>query len=130
MLSKLMRFDYSRDVVLVATQTSKEGDKILGIFRLLCGPDGKRGEFSLVVGDPWQGMGVGARLFQYGLATAKKRGIESVLGLVLPENTTMIALARKLGFNTKWDSDSGAYELRKDLIPTPAQNGGVPQDEP
>ena len=125
MLSKLMRFDYSRDVVLVATQTTKEGDKILGVFRLMCGPDGKCGEFSLVVGDPWQGMGVGARLFQYGLASAKKRRIESVLGLALPENTTMIALARKLGFKTKWDSDAGAYELRKDLVLTPKQEGGV-----
>ena len=125
MLSKLMRFDYSRDVVLVATQTSKEGDKILGVFRLMCGPDGKRGEFSLVVGDPWHGMGVGARLFQYGLAMAEKRGIESVLGFVLPENTTMIAMARKLGFNTKWDSDAGAYELRKDLMQTRTQTGRV-----
>jgi acetyltransferase len=68
-----------------------------------------------VVGDPWQGKGVGAKLFQYGLSIAKERGIESLFGTVLAQNTTVLALARRLGFTIKWDSDARLYDIRLDL---------------
>ena len=68
-----------------------------------------------MVGDPWQGKGVGAALFQQGCSLAKERGIESVWGTVLAENNTVLALARKLGFTIRWDADARAYDLRIDL---------------
>lgn len=61
------------------------------------------------------GKGVGARLFQYGLFFAKARGIESIWGMALAENTIMRRLARKMGFTVTWDGDMGAYELRMQL---------------
>jgi acetyltransferase len=81
----------------------------------MCTPDGKQAEFSIVVGDPWQGQGVGARLFQYGLAIARVRGVDFVWGLALSENRIMLALARKMGFTIQWNDDARAYEMDLDL---------------
>jgi acetyltransferase len=77
--------------------------------------DGKEGELAIVVGDPWQGKGVGETLFQHGLAVAKQRGIESLVGMVAAENTTVLSLVRKLGFRVKWDSRDHVYHITMDL---------------
>jgi acetyltransferase len=114
-LDKLTQVDHDRHVVLVAAQKGGSDEKILGVFRLMCDPDGKQGELAIVVGDPWQGRGVGARLFQHGLSVAKERGIESIFGTVLAENATVLALVRRLGFRIKWDADAHTYDIRLDL---------------
>jgi acetyltransferase len=115
MLRRLIEVDHERDIVLVASQGKEDREKILGVFRLMCSADRKQAEFSIVVGDPWQGQGVGARLFQYGLAIARERGVAFVWGLALAENRVMLALAGKMGFKTHWNDDAGAYEMDLDL---------------
>ena len=115
MLAKFTHIDHDQHVVLVAAQKSAADERILGVFRLMCDPDGKEGEMAIVVGDPWQGKGVGEKLFEQGLFIAKERGIESFWGIVLAENTTMLSLARRVGSTIKWDADASAYHVRLDL---------------
>jgi len=115
MFKKLAQVDHDLHVVLVASERNAEDQRILGVFRLMCDPGGKQGELAVVVGDPWQGKGVGAKLIEYGFAIAKERGIESVVGMALPENTTILRLARRLGFAVRWNADDHAYDLRMDL---------------
>ena len=77
---------------------------------------------SQVVGDRWQAQGVGAALLEQCLSIARERGIESIRGLILAENTTMIALGRRLGFSVDKIPGGKDYELRielKDLKPKP-----------
>jgi acetyltransferase len=69
----------------------------------------------VVVGDVWQGKGIGAVLLIRCLAIAKERGIQRVIGTVLAENTQMIALGRKLGFNIKKEQSFPEYELSIDF---------------
>jgi acetyltransferase len=115
MFAKLALVDHDRHVVLVAVQDEAHDEKILGVFRLMSGPDGKQAELAVVVGDPWQGKGVGAKLIEHGFSIAKERGIESVVGMALPENKTILRLARRLGFAVQWNADDHAYDLRMDL---------------
>ncbi|MBW2171102.1 MAG: GNAT family N-acetyltransferase [Deltaproteobacteria bacterium] len=115
MFKKLAQVDHDRHVVLVAIERNTEDQKILGVFRLMCDPGGKQAELAVVVGDPWQGKGVGAKLFEHGFSIAKERGIESIVGMVLPENKTVLSLARRLGFAVRWNADDHAYDLRMNL---------------
>jgi acetyltransferase len=69
------------------------------------------------VSDPWQGKGLGARLFESCITIARDRGIETLSGIVLPENRTMLSLARKLGFQITRSADASEYEIRMDLKP-------------
>ena len=69
----------------------------------------------MIVGDPWQGKGIGKSLLTRCLAIAKERGLEKVWGPVLAENTQMLALGRKLGFSVKKILGANEYDLNIDL---------------
>jgi acetyltransferase len=79
-------------------------------------------EFAIAVLDQWQGQGIGAALLERCLTLAAERGLETIWGLVLPENSKVLALGRKLGFAIRRVPESGAYELRFDV--RPALEGG------
>ena len=111
--SKLLPAYHHDNVLLLATTRERDGrEQVVGLFSLVCDDSGKVGEFSLLVGDPWQGRGIGRKLLQHGLVHADARGIGVVWGMCLPENTHALALARKMGFITRWDSQENAYFLR------------------
>ena len=88
---------------------------MLGVARVILERNQKEAEFSIVVGDQWQGKGIGAALLQRCLSIAKERGIEKVMGAVLAENTQMLALGKKMGFKIKKISGAGEYELSIDF---------------
>ena len=117
MLARFTQLDYDRDMALVAMEQSQPEEKILGVARLMSKAGGIEPEFAVVVGDPWQGKGVGAALMEHLLEIAKERGIESIWGFVLAENTHMLALARELGFDISKVPNEAQYKLRADLKP-------------
>jgi acetyltransferase len=111
MLARFTQIDYDREIALVAIDEDWETDRMLGVARIIGDPDGKTGEFAVLVGDAWQGKGIGSNLLEKCLSIAEKRSFETVHGIVLPENRNMLALGKKLGFEIKRDTDSGDYEL-------------------
>jgi len=115
MLARFTQIDYDREIALVALEEGRPEEKMLGGARVIGDPDGKKAEFAVMVGDPWQGKGVGAKLLEKCLQIAKERGVESVWGIVLRENTQMLALGRKLGFEASRTAEPGELELTIDL---------------
>jgi acetyltransferase len=92
MLARFTQIDYDREIALVALQEERPEGKMLGVAR--------------VIGDP---------LLEKCLQIAKRRGIETVWGIVLRENTQMLALGRKLGFEASRTEEPGELELTIDL---------------
>jgi acetyltransferase len=115
MLARFTQIDYDREIALVALEEGRPEEKMLGGARVIADPDGKKAEFAVMVGDPWQGKGVGAKLLEKCLQIARERGIETVWGIVLRENTQMLALGRKLGFEASRTEEPGELELTIDL---------------
>lgn len=115
MLARFTQIDYDREIALVAldedTDENSQIDSMLGVARIIGDPDGKSGEFAVLVGDPWQGAGIGSNLLEKCLSIAEKRGYETVHGIVLQDNRNMLALGKKLGFEMKREPDSGENEL-------------------
>ena len=111
MLSMLTQVDYDRHMALVAIDLSGDREKMLGVARIIADPDITHCEFSILIGDQWQGQGIGEQLLLYLLKVAKKQGVRTIWGTVLPENTNMLRLAKKLNFETKFDRDEHAYQL-------------------
>lgn len=72
-----------------------------------------RCEFSLLVGDRWQGQGIGRQILLALIGEASRRGLTEMTGYVMSENRSMIALARSLGFQV---SASEEGESVKKLI--------------
>ncbi len=120
MLALFTQIDYDRHIALVALSASKPEEEMLGVARVIFARNLKEAEFAVVVGDRWQGNGIGATLLQRCLKIAEDRGLERVSGVVLAENTQMLALGKKLGFSAKKVPGANEYELSKDFsLPCP-----------
>jgi acetyltransferase len=114
-LARFTQIDYDREISFVGLDDEEGRERMLGVANILGEPDGKRGEFSVLIGDPWQGKGIGARLLLQCLRIAQERGMEIVWGTVLAENRYMVALGKKLGFTVKQGEDPSEYKLTIDL---------------
>lgn len=111
MLVRFTQIDYDREIALVAIQEIEGTEKMLGVARVILDVKQRHGEFAVIVSDACQGKGIGAELLSQCLSIAKGRGIESVMGVVMTENTQMLALGRKLGFKITRIPDASEYEL-------------------
>ena len=60
--------------------------------------DGGACEFALTVGDRWQGQGVGKNIVYALIAEARHRKLRTMVGDILPDNRSMLTLARHLHF--------------------------------
>jgi acetyltransferase len=83
MLARFTQIDYDREIALVAIDEASQTDNILGVARIIGDPDGKTGEFAVLVGDAWQGKGIGSNLLEKCLSIAEKQGFKTVHGIVL-----------------------------------------------
>ncbi len=115
MLARFTQIDYDREIGLVAIDEESKTDRMLGVARIIGDPDGITGEFAVLVGDPWQGKGIGSKLLEKCLEIAQRRGFKTVHGVVLNENKNMIELGKKLGFEIQRDPESGDNKLIIDL---------------
>jgi acetyltransferase len=111
MLARFTQIDYDREIALVAIDEESETDSMLGVARIIGDADGRTGEFAVLVGDAWQGKGIGSNLLEKCLSIAEKQGFKTVFGIVLKENRNMIALGKKLGFDIRKEPDTGENEL-------------------
>ena len=106
-LTRICFIDYARQMALVA----EAGGEILGVARFTRLRATKSAEFATVVSDRCQRRGLGELLMRQLVDVARREGIESVTGDVLPENRPMIALARKIGFSAEDDRTEGTVKL-------------------
>jgi acetyltransferase len=70
----------------------------IGVGRYITAPDGETCEFAIVIDDQWHRRGIGTRLMRALINHAKTRGLKTMKGEVLSNNTKMLGLMRKLGF--------------------------------
>lgn len=116
MLAMLTQVDYDRHMALVALDRSVDAERMLGVGRIIKDPATSVAEFAVLVGDPWQGVGIGAQLLLLLLKIARDQGIEKIWGTVLRENRQMLNLGKKLGFHMTHNSEDGTYDLTFDII--------------
>ena len=115
MLARFTQIDYDREIALVAIAEAAGAEKMLGAARVILQHNLKDAEFAVLVGDPWQGKGIGAHLLATCLEIARERRFGIIWGTVLAENKGMLALGRKLGFSRKRGDQSGEFELTLDM---------------
>ena len=111
--------DYDREIAIVAESTENGKKKLLGVTRLSIDPEGKGGEMAFIVGDKWQGLGLGTKLVDYALEIAKEMGVENIYSIMLPDNYRALSLTKKMGFNLEYLSDGtvkGVLDLREEIL--------------
>lgn len=125
MLSRFTLIDYDRDMALVAVhrepQTSETGEishseRIVGVSRYIVNPDPTSCEFALLVADDFASQGLGARLMHSIMEVARERGLAEIQGLVLVDNTKMLRLMRRLGFEIHSYPEEPEFKLVVHLL--------------
>jgi acetyltransferase len=111
--------DYDREIAIVAELTEEDRKRILGVGRLSIEPDGKSGELAFIIGDQWQGLGLGTKMVDYVLEIAKEMGVETVYAIMLPDNYRALNLTKKMGFKLEYLDDGtvkGILDLEEETI--------------
>jgi acetyltransferase len=95
-LARYCNLDYDREIAIVAELPDSK--KIAGVVRLIVEPDGKSGEFAVLVGDKWQGLGLGSKLMDLLVEMGKDMRVDKIYGYVSANNYKMLQLCKKKGF--------------------------------
>ncbi len=111
MLARFTQIDYDREIALVAVVQQDNRDRLLGVARVIPEHNRKQAEFAVLVADEHHGKGIGAALMKRCLEVSRPYRFERIKGLVLADNTKMMALGRKLGFVVQRVPGSDTYEL-------------------
>ena len=93
-----MDIDFKDHVAIVALAEEAGRKVIVGGGRYIVFEPG-RAEMAFVVIDAWQGCGIGSILMRHLLKIASEAGLQELTAEVLPENTAMIKVFGKFGFN-------------------------------
>ncbi len=99
----LMRYcnvDYNNEIAIVAEIMENKRRHLIGVIRLIGDKDKKdRAEFAVVVGDPWQGKGLGSKLLDFIVELSRDIQISEIHGRVMKDNTKSLLLYKRLGFS-------------------------------
>ena len=118
LLDRTVHLQTEREVGLVAETDAPDGIDIVGGARYYIQPtDDSCCEFAVTVVDGWQGVGLASRLMRELIEAARERGLRRMEGFVLAGNTSMLDLARRLGFTVITDPhDVTVKVVRLDLM--------------
>jgi acetyltransferase len=98
MLARFTQIDYDREMAFVAVREEGGRETEVAVARYVTNPDGRTCEFAIVAADAWHGKGLGRRMLELLVGTARARGLEVMVGHILAANQPMLALCAKLGF--------------------------------
>ena len=101
MLTRYTQIDYEREMALIGEIEEKGERKMIGVARIVHDHANESAEFAIVVADPWQGLGLGAKLMDKVIEISKRHGIKRIYASVLKANETMIKMFRERGFEFK-----------------------------
>ena len=115
-IARLTQIDYAREMAFIA---AFEGEAdTLGVVRAVTDPDNVEAEFAIIVRSDLHHGGLGRLLLDKILRYCRAEGTQRLVGLVLPENRTMIELAREAGFSIDTvRSDRDGIRLARTLNP-------------
>lgn len=119
LLSHFMDVDYDRRMALVATVGDAEKEEFVGVARYGATDRPERAELGVTVADAWQRRGIATLLIRALIRFARSHGFRELIGVVLPENQGMLALARSLGFTTHYDPAEHVMKISRQLAERP-----------
>lgn len=101
MIDRFTHYDPNTAMAFIAID--EPTGKMLGVVRLHDDPDGKAAEFAVLVRSSLKGRGLGYLLMKHIIDYARQKGLKTVHGQVLNENTTMLQMCKELGFTVRED---------------------------
>lgn len=133
-MANFTQIDYDREMAFIATSQQQVGGRgtacaigdehdpatpeTFGVVRASTSPDNEVAEYAIMVRSELKGQGLGSLLFEKMIRYCRERGTTWFVGETLPENKSMIALAKKFGMDVHVDYEDDVVHMRLAL-----QNG-------
>jgi acetyltransferase len=118
LIDKLIHYDPARAMAFIAIE--ERNGKMLGVVRLHDQDNGKDAEFAILLRSHLKSHGLGWLMMQHMIANAKDKGLKTVQGQVLAENSTMLTMCAELGFHVADDAERGVKHVTLPLDEVPA----------
>jgi RimJ/RimL family protein N-acetyltransferase len=126
LIDRLTHLDYAKAMAFIAIE--EQTGRMLGVARLHYDPDGKAGEYAVLVRSHLKTHGLGWLLMHRMIEYAQAEGLARIHGQVLAENTTMLAMCAELGFAIADDPlEPGVKVVTLDLSKSSRPNATTPQ---
>jgi GNAT superfamily N-acetyltransferase len=100
-IARFTQIDYARAMAFIALDEAT--GEMLGVARLHAIPGENSGEYAILVRSDLKTHGLGWLLMQLIIEYARAKGLGSIQGQVLRENTTMLRMCTELGFEIVTD---------------------------
>lgn len=114
-LANMTQIDYDREMAFVAVIAENDLETIIGVTRAISDSDNIDAEFSILIRSDLKRLGLGRKLLEKMIRYTGDHGLKVLNGITMPTNLGMIALAKKLGFQTKNQFDEGIVSLQLQL---------------
>lgn len=115
MATRFCFIDYDREIAMVAETGEGDERKLAGVGRLVADVDHREAEYAVLVGDPWQGQGLGSLLTDECLGICRQWGVRTVVAETAPENKRMLAIFQHRGFAADRSVSPDTVILRRDI---------------
>jgi acetyltransferase len=98
-LARICHGDYNREITLVAEKGGEDEERgIMGVVRLSKVYGTTEARMSLLVADPYQGLGLGGELVRRVIDVARQEHLERISTTFTDDNHVMLHLCKKAGF--------------------------------
>jgi RimJ/RimL family protein N-acetyltransferase len=115
-IARFMDADFIEHVVLVATLENAGAHRIAGAGRYFVIAPGTA-EVAFMVGDAFQGLGIGTLLLRHLAAIARAAGLKTLVAEVLAGNTAMLRVFERAGLSLKTRREGSVVHLDMGLSP-------------
>jgi acetyltransferase len=110
-LRRVCFVDHDCEVALVVeSKVAGGGRQLLGVGRLIKEHDRNEAEFAILIGDPWQGKGLGAELLKRLVEIGRTEKLRRITGHILGENRAMLRVSERIGFRLHGNASESEWK--------------------
>ena len=115
-LARLTQIDYDREMAFIVSRNRPDGQpETLGVARAIADPDNIKAEFAIIIRSDMKGHGLGMMLMNKLIAYCRSRGTREIIGEALLNNSPLLEMVRRLGFEVHPAVGDGVAILRLPL---------------
>jgi acetyltransferase len=105
-LSMLSQINYDRQMAFIAEHRREDGtQEMCGVSRVWNDADNIRTEFSIIIRDDLQGLGIGSVLMEKLIRYCRSIGTLEMIGKIMADNHPMRSLMKRLGFRLRYNME-------------------------
>jgi acetyltransferase len=117
MASRFCFVDYDRELALCAEVFQNGQPLLIAVARLVADPDHEEADYGVLIADAYQRRGLGQLLTQKCVEIGRRWGLKRIFGETTADNSGMLRIFRRLGFEFDQSADPQIVLARLQLQP-------------